>query len=156
MHYIQRGSGQRGHGLGSALVKFLRFVKPYAISAGKSVGKSLLKSGVGLAKDVIVKKGAVGEALKRRASEVGEDLTNKLETKVRKMTGGRRRRKRTKRLTPKRKRVSSTLGGVRRRGRRRRVKFPIGAGKKRRRNVRRRTVKRRRRKQDLFTAYSNK
>jgi hypothetical protein len=151
MLYIQRGSGQRGHGIGSAFVKFLRFVKPYALSAGKAIGKSLLKSGVGLAKDVIVDKGSLRESLKRRASEVGEDLTGKLEEKVKKMTGG-RKRKRTKRLTLKRKRVSSTIG-VRRSGRRRKVKFPVGAGKKIRRSRKRIT---RRRKQDLFTALANK
>jgi hypothetical protein len=154
MHYIQRGSGQRGHGLGNVLVKFLRFVKPYALSAGKSIGKSLLKSGVGLAKDVIVEKGKVGEAFKRRASEVGEDLTNKLETKVKKMTGGRKRR-RTKRLTARRKRVSSNSGTVKgRRGRRRTVSFQGGSGKKRKvkRTRKRRTV--RRKKQDLFTSFN--
>jgi hypothetical protein len=146
MHYIQRGSGQRGHGLGNILVKFLRFVKPYALSAGKTIGKSLLKSGVGLAKDVIVQKGKVGEAFKRRASEVGEDLTTKLEEKVKKMTGGRKRR-RTKRKTPHRKRVSSNSGAVKRRRGGRLVSFQGGSGKKRKRTVKRK-------KRDLFTSYN--
>src|SRR5579862_5992723 len=144
MHYIQRGSGQRGHGLGNVFVKFLRFIKPYALSAGKTVGRSLLKSGVGLAKDIIVEKGKVGEAMKRRASEVGEDLTHKLEEKVKKMTGGRKRRK--KRVA-KRKR-SSTRAVVKKR-RRRLVSFQGGSGKKRRQR-RKRVVKRK----DLFTSYA--
>ena len=157
-YYIQRGSGgQRGHGIGSAFVKFLRFVKPYALSAGKAIGKSLLKSGVNVAKDVIVKKRGVEESLKRRASDLGEELTEKLDKKVKTMTGGRRRR-RTKRLTPKRRSVSSTIG-VRRSGRRRKVRFASGAGKKKRRGtgkVIRKRVSGKRRKQDLFTAFASK
>jgi hypothetical protein len=154
-YYIQRGSGQRGHGIGSALVKFLRFIQPYAWKAGKAIGKSLLKSGVDVAQDVIVRKGSVGESLRRRGSEAAEELTNKLSEKVKTMTGGRRKR-RTKRLTPKRKRVSSTQG-VRRSGRRRKVRFPIGAGKKRRgtgKVVKRKRKRVVRKKQDLFTAFA--
>jgi hypothetical protein len=154
-YIIQRGSGgQRGHGIGSAFVKFLRFVKPYALSGVKAFGKSLLKSGVGVAKDVIVKKGRVGESLKRRASEVGEDLTEKLDKKVKEMTGGKKRKRRIKRLTPKRRRVSSTVAR-RRSGRRRKVRFPIGAGKRRgTRKVKRKRITRK--KQDLFTAFANR
>lgn len=159
--YIMRGSGNmRGDGIGrifSSLMKriipTMRAAVPYLKSAGASIGKSLLKSTAGLTKDVISRKRNVGEAFKERAGEVAEDLSKKLEEKVKKMTGG-RKRKRTKRLTPRRKRVSSN-SGVRRTRRRRRTVLPniTGAGKKRRRRT---TKKRRQRrsKKDLFSSYS--
>jgi hypothetical protein len=159
VRYNQRGSGvsMRGAGIGSSLLAFARRIKPYLVRAGKAtakaVGKSALKSGVNLVKDVIVGRKNVGEAFKRRASETGEELVDKLESKVKKMTGGRRRRRRTKRLTPRRKRVSSSSASRKRRF----VSNLAGAGKKRRRvTIRRAGLRKRKRrnKKDLFSAYS--
>jgi hypothetical protein len=37
MLYIKKGRGQRGYGVGSAFVKFFRFVEPYAWSVTENL-----------------------------------------------------------------------------------------------------------------------
>lgn len=149
--YIQSGGGcQRGAGIGNIFMSLFRKAAPYLKSAGKSLGKSLLKSGVGVAKDIIVDRKKVGETLRRRGQESAKELTEKLESKVKQMTGGRRRRRKvTKRRTTKRKAFSSALTS-RRRG-------LVGSGKKRKRRTTVNSKRRKRRtKKDIFTSYTGR
>lgn len=86
--YIQRGGShfvgypyQRGNGLGSVFKSLWRFAMPFTKSVGKAVGRQALKTGVGIAQDVL-KGDNVGRAVQKRAKRGGRKLARKALTVV--------------------------------------------------------------------------
>ena len=89
---------QRGNGIGSFFRRLFRFVKLLFYSAAKTVGKESLKTGSNILTDILNKQleEPVGVIFKTRLGEAKD----KLELKIRKMTGsglGLKRKRRTKR-----------------------------------------------------------
>lgn len=93
----------RGFGLGGLIRGLFKSAVPLLKPIAKTVGKSLLKTGGRIAKDVILDKKNFKSALKRRAGESLEDLVSKAtapSTKKRhKTTTSNKSRKKTKSKT---------------------------------------------------------
>jgi len=113
---------QRGGGLGSLFKGLFRVILPLAKTAGKSIGKEVLSTGLNIAGDALGGKN-IKMAAKRRVRKGARRLVTKAKVGLKKQTGGRRKRKRkgTKRkrkVTRKRKRRKAT-GGTKRKRRKR-------------------------------------
>ena len=101
--YQQKGNGfdgmpyQRGYGLGSVLGGLFRSVLPMAKSALKSVGKEALRTGVGIASDVLSGQD-LKTAAETRAKHAGRVLLDKAQEKLEQQQnrqGMKRKRKQT-------------------------------------------------------------
>jgi hypothetical protein len=161
--YITRGAGQYGTGFGGILKVFKR-VAPHFKTVGthlaglaKSAGKSLLRTGASTSQkilgDVLAGK-KIQEAAEERLQEAGNEITEKVTSKLKKMRGAGRRRKRA---GGRRKRRRVTVASTtRRRGTKRRGGMTAqgGTGRKRRRVQKTKRAKsvRRHRRRDVFTA----
>jgi len=155
---------QEGSGLGDIFRSFFsrrnpiftnvgKFVKDTAVSAGKSLYKTGLKTGTNILGDLAAGKN-LKETVDTRVGEAGQEIQDKVVEKIKKMRGkGRPRRRKTTGV--RRRRVVSHRPAVRRR-RRKGVSAAttaalIGGGRRRRRRT---TTKRRaqrgRRRKTLF------
>lgn len=103
---------QRGHGIGGVLSSLLRGATPIF----KSLGKSLLKAGVGVADDVLSGQN-IRQSLVKRGRNVGKQLIKKgvraLSRPSSSQAPPKKRRRKTKHKTQKRMRVKQTGGGKR-------------------------------------------
>lgn len=143
---IQRGGThfagyphQRGAGLGSVFNSLWRFALPFAKSAGKAVGRQALKTGVGVAQDVLngenvgiaMEKGATTGARKlakrtiktvsKRVNQKGKGLGRQPKKPTKRTIGVYKQRKTIKRGKPNKRRKSTKRGKV----------TQIGQGRKR-------------------------
>ena len=64
---------QKGYGLGSVLGGLFKSALPLLTKAGTSIGKSLLRTGINVAKDTISGQN-IKKSLKNRFTEAGRDL----------------------------------------------------------------------------------
>ena len=81
---------QNGHGLGGALLGLMRSATPLF----KTVGKTLLRAGVGVAKDMM-DGGTFKSSLKNRATNALRDLAGGRTTRARKRAPAKRKRSQT-------------------------------------------------------------
>ena len=102
---VFKGNFQDGSGI---LSNIMRYALPIVKSVGKTVGKSVLRSGADVLRDVISGERDIKTALRQRGLEglkhVGTELAGKVLGSV-KQKGGRRRRRQTKATPRKRKRA---------------------------------------------------
>ena len=86
---VHRGRTQRGNGLGGMLKSGLSAILPMLKSGAKSIGKSLLNTGIGIAQDALEGKDVGASStkrFKRSASSLLRDLSSTLGDK--RNTGG--------------------------------------------------------------------
>jgi hypothetical protein len=81
---------QRGGGLGGIFRALFRAILPIAKTAGKFVGKTMLRSGADVATDLLEGQNAKA-SFKRRGRQAAGDL---MQEAANKMKGGKRRKKR--------------------------------------------------------------
>lgn len=72
---------QRGYGLGSIFKGFIRNALPLAKTGAKILGKSLLKTGANIVKDVVKGK-EFKQALKRRGKQAGREFLGTLQSQI--------------------------------------------------------------------------
>lgn len=92
---------QRGYGLGGLLKGLFRAAVPLFKQGAKVVGRTALKTGARVARDVLQGQD-LKSSLKTRGSQAQQELQKKAKRKVAKMVGGGKRTKATKKTTKRR------------------------------------------------------
>lgn len=78
---------QRGHGIGSFLGGLFRSIIPLLSSGAKTVGKEVLRSGVGLISDMVNTRPA-DDSIRERLHEVTTNLKRKADNKIERIMKG--------------------------------------------------------------------
>lgn len=97
LNYYQGTTFQKGYGFGGLFRSLFRAAVPLFKSGAKAVGKQLFHSGVNVLND-LSRGEDIKVAAKRRLKEAGQNLTDKVATKVKTMIGSGRRNKKRKQL----------------------------------------------------------